>query len=574
MPLPPYLYSYDPVGTSAANKITNELHNVAPPNNPLNANFIVPRAAPFFRVGLIVRTGTAINSPQLIEGTDYILTHPFIEASVVLNKLLYGSIMFLDRQYSGDVYLTYQTIGAGYTLDDYGIVESLTNSLYNIRLVSWTQIEGLPVSYPGMPHTHNNYEDMVGLSEVVGKLTELVAAVNAGGGNLNTLITSFQQHLTATMAHNKAQVGLSLVPNYPPATQADLTSQSNTALMTPKQTLKMLTMYGGASSTEGSGIADDDKVDKTTTVTGGGLATGGGDLSVDRIITVPKALPADVVDGTSDAKALTVASGVHLIDRWKGYVNDPVDDMLSPLVSIDQITNPGVYNLPVALVTDSVNAGKIPLVVIDIATNPDSAEHDIHLMVTNTYSENSAQAGVIQTLQLCPIDAHSANDVRLYRRCMVGTAWMPWVLIQGQLTALSSIDVDVDGVTFVYRVRRNLVSPNGITKEADGFTGNYHGSLNPMDNVYTVHFAEPFIDNEYTVSAVVNSQYGAYANSTTEYNAWADSVHNLCIVDKQPHRFSFVIVKLDNFNGGSSTQLATQFSACITFFGDYCVAQC
>lgn len=264
MPLPPYLYPYDPVGTSPDNKVTNELHNVAPPNNILNANFIVPRAAPFYKEGLIVRTGTSTNSPELIEGVDYILTHPFIEASVSINKLLYGSIMFLDREYSGNIYLTYQLIGAGYTLDDYSIVESLTNSLYNIRLVSWTQIEGLPLSYPGLPHTHTDYSDMVGLSAVVDKLTQLVTAVNASGGNLNTLITSFQVHLNAPLSHSKSQVGLSNLPNYPVATPHDLSTRSNTALMTPFQTLKMLTMYGGASDGNGDVLTDTLDIDLAT----------------------------------------------------------------------------------------------------------------------------------------------------------------------------------------------------------------------------------------------------------------------------------------------------------------------
>lgn len=44
---------------------------------------------------------------------------------------------------------------------------------------------------------------------------------------------------------------------------------------------------------------------KARQVTGGGLATGGGDLSADRVISVPKASQTDVAAGTDDAKALT-----------------------------------------------------------------------------------------------------------------------------------------------------------------------------------------------------------------------------------------------------------------------------
>jgi hypothetical protein len=47
------------------------------------------------------------------------------------------------------------------------------------------------------------------------------------------------------------------------------------------------------------------KADKATTITGAGLATGGGDLSANRTITVPKASEAEAVTGTDDTKAVT-----------------------------------------------------------------------------------------------------------------------------------------------------------------------------------------------------------------------------------------------------------------------------
>lgn len=46
-------------------------------------------------------------------------------------------------------------------------------------------------------------------------------------------------------------------------------------------------------------------VPTTLTVTGGGLATGGGDLTINRVITVTKASSADVAAGTDDTKAVT-----------------------------------------------------------------------------------------------------------------------------------------------------------------------------------------------------------------------------------------------------------------------------
>lgn len=49
-------------------------------------------------------------------------------------------------------------------------------------------------------------------------------------------------------------------------------------------------------------------VPTTLTITGAGLATGGGDLTVNRVITVPKASSADVAAGTRDDAAVTPLS--------------------------------------------------------------------------------------------------------------------------------------------------------------------------------------------------------------------------------------------------------------------------
>ncbi len=49
----------------------------------------------------------------------------------------------------------------------------------------------------------------------------------------------------------------------------------------------------------------DGAVPTTLTVTGAGLATGGGDLTTNRVITVPKASSAEVAAGTDDTKAVT-----------------------------------------------------------------------------------------------------------------------------------------------------------------------------------------------------------------------------------------------------------------------------
>lgn len=233
MSTPPYTYEYDPTGLDPTNLIANEIHSVTAPVDPLRANFIVPRAAPFFRAGMVVSTGPMVTDPVMVEGVDYTLTHHFLEASRSVEQPVYGSINFLNRAFTGTVYLTYQTIGGAYTLADYTIVENLTRSLYKLMTVTWAQMVGVPVAFPPTPHDHDN-EDLTGVVDVLDKLQGIINAINANGGNLASLASSFNNHLTAMFgAHTPAQVGLPLVPNWAPATQDDIDNRATNKFVSP-----------------------------------------------------------------------------------------------------------------------------------------------------------------------------------------------------------------------------------------------------------------------------------------------------------------------------------------------------
>lgn len=240
-------YQYDPFGNYPPNLITNEHHSVTPPTASDQANFIVPGAAPFFALGLIVRSGPAPTDPVLVEGTDYILTHRFVEASQFLNRQIYGSITFLNQMYSGMVWLTYQTLGGAFTLPDYSIVENLTRSLYSIRVVTWTQVVPMVAAFPPLPHPHHS-SDLTGMSDVVDILNLIKNAIQASGANLNTLAASFTQHLIGDAPHTKSQVGLGNLPNYRAATQADIDNAVPNALVTPQ-----MLIYGIERFVTGSG---------------------------------------------------------------------------------------------------------------------------------------------------------------------------------------------------------------------------------------------------------------------------------------------------------------------------------
>ena len=553
MPLPPYEYPFDATGVALSNKLINEQHVVVPPPvQSKDANFIVPNAAPFFKTGLIIRTGPNLNDPVLVEGIDYILTHPFIEATFYLNKLIFGSILFLDRQFSGNVYITYNTLGGAFTLDDYSIVRQLTNSLYNILTVGWTQIAGLPQAFPPIPHDHTQTTDMVGLSEVVQQLMLLVTAAQAGAGSLAALNTSFMQHLLAVNAHTKAQVGLHLAPNYPPANQADLQTQSNSALMTPFMTLKMIAMYSMSYNPQGNGISDDDKADKTTQIVGGGLATGGGTLAADRTITVPKANPSQVVAGTSDAVALTVASAIHLLTWWKNVAFEPVDETQTPIVDINNVFQPGVYYLDIDWLNDPVNNGKVPT----HAKRGGGCMLDVKEITTTS---PIVTPRVVQTLTAYndQTTSFSGQTYMRYGKPSDGT-WTAWVANHDHTHVLLRGHVTVNNTVYTLdALNDNLLS---IVKEADGYVGDYRQTA-PQNNAYTILFEQPTESLDYTINATI-----AGGNN---FNA----IYNFVILNKTLLGFTFIVLGLSNAAAVSNTFNETQFTLELTVTGTSTLAK-
>ncbi len=239
-------YPFNPTGTLA--KAPAENHTVVAATGT-NMSYIVPRAAPFFRSSIKIRNitgvpaGSQAAAPLLVEGVDYIVTHRFEEACLGTGKQIYGSISFLNRNFSGQVRIDpYQTLGGNWVYDDYSYVETLTNSLYSIRTVQWTQIVQYPVAFPPIVHDHE-MDDLQGMSEVVAAIENLIIAVNASGASVASVSALLNQHLSGAGTHTKAQVGLGKVDNFALATQGQVQVANpivNNAFMSPLRTFQML----------------------------------------------------------------------------------------------------------------------------------------------------------------------------------------------------------------------------------------------------------------------------------------------------------------------------------------------
>lgn len=232
-----YAYPFDPTGTKATNKVSNEKQVItAPPWK--DYNFIIPKFAPFFKDSMVIVDQAS--GDTLVEGQDYLLGNRFLGASRSCAKMIFGSIYFLDKTRSGVVDMTYQTIGGEWTLDEAKIMEILDNRDRNPLIITWEQIANTPNLFPPIDHQWH-LKDMVGMSKVVDALKNISQTILNTRQNLEQL---FQDHLSnKNNPHEttKIHVGLGDVENFGIATMADAQDgTSNEVYMTPLRTQQQI----------------------------------------------------------------------------------------------------------------------------------------------------------------------------------------------------------------------------------------------------------------------------------------------------------------------------------------------
>lgn len=207
------IYTFDQTGTNPNNKITDELQTVTPVAHK-DFYFLIPKKAPFYRLGLVIHY--VDENRDLIEGIHWIATHKFIQASRSLARPVYGSITLLDKNISGILKLTYQTLGGDWLIDNTTRLGILAQVTTNPRITTWEQVSNAPLHFPSIDHQWN-LDDLVGLSEVKTTL-EGIAQVITDKAPGNALLASHVENTNNPHGTNKAQLGLALVQNYPVAT--------------------------------------------------------------------------------------------------------------------------------------------------------------------------------------------------------------------------------------------------------------------------------------------------------------------------------------------------------------------
>lgn len=229
---------FDPTGQAASNLREDERHVISPPADN-DFYLVVPRLAPYYRDSLVITEYPG--GREWVAGVDYLHGHYFYAASRSIGQMVYGSIHIYNRTYQGTLSIRYQSIGGEWTLDEQGITELLANVILDPRITTWEQVTDVPSTFPPINHEWN-IVDMVGMTQVVGKLEEIEQAILArDAATGSSHLTDYDNPHQTT----KAQTGLGLVENYPPASNEEAVDGIRTdRYMTPATTQATLVALG------------------------------------------------------------------------------------------------------------------------------------------------------------------------------------------------------------------------------------------------------------------------------------------------------------------------------------------
>lgn len=272
MPINNVSYPFDPTGVASTNLVEGE-RQIIPPPNAANFVLIIPFAAPYFRSSLrVVHVPTG---RELAEGVDYYCTHYFYEATTKIGQPIYGSITMIDKSISGTIDIRYQTIGGDWTLGLNELQTILGQTLLDPRHAVWEQITELPYAFPPLDHSHE-VDDMTGMAEVIDALHLIAQTIadSSAGANTSHINDKNNPHETT-----KAQVGLGLVANFPPASAQEASAGlADNRYMTPATTrVAIMDQFGTAAVTHAARTDNPHSTNKTQVGLGNvenyGLAT-------------------------------------------------------------------------------------------------------------------------------------------------------------------------------------------------------------------------------------------------------------------------------------------------------------
>lgn len=162
----PLVRPLDLLGTSELNRATNERHAFGSQSDRI----FVPQLGPYYTDSMVIRD--TVSGEILEHGKDYRLIH-MVSAATELTAKEVDAVVYITNETISEVHISYQAIGGIYAEGSIALLEIL-DRFKNAALppVYWSQIIGLPDTFPVTPHKHTIY-DMEALEGLISALTSV-----------------------------------------------------------------------------------------------------------------------------------------------------------------------------------------------------------------------------------------------------------------------------------------------------------------------------------------------------------------------------------------------------------------
>jgi hypothetical protein len=453
--------------------------------------------APYFRDSLRV-----IHRPSghiLVEGQDYICTHFFHDATFNTANALYGSITLLDKNLTGLLELNYQTLGGEWILDDSKILDILSNSLMNPRIVTWEQVAELPYAFPPIDHKWD-LENLRNMDDVVDVLNDIAIQIQQTS---DLSITDHIQNTSNPHQVTKAQVGLGNVPNFGISSLIEaVEGTSNFSFMTPLRTKQLIDNTAGVNLT--SHIQDTTNPHQVTKT----------QVGLGNVENFPIATQQEAEEGLRNDRYITPL-------RVKDVINKITSDLINP--HIQNIANPhqvtkaqvglgNVQNFSIATLTDVEESLSNTLYMTPLRTNQMISYlvkdyFDLHVVnYTNPHQVTKVQVG-LGSVENFPIATQQEAEEGLRNDRYMSP-----------LGVKNSITVEAD------RLQGNVDLIADVSLQHVNDFDNPHQVSAEQLNVYTTSQVDSFLQFKADITGTVNNALNLDGYTLTELDNYVNKI--------------------------------------------------
>lgn len=232
-------YAWNPFQDNPANRVVDE-----PVTADVNgAGIIVPRCGPFFsRDVKIVLTDS--DRELSFQAGDFSFLHPFGRFNSRYNRLVWGAIQLKNVSGPVNAKISYDTIGGDFVLNENAYAEAVANTLTAPRVIDWSEIVNLPLTWPADPHDHPA-SDTMNWGDMIVFMQSYIDAITNNPGL--TWSAKFKEHVEADLAHAHSadlkMLGINNLGDWAMANDDDLKGNSTELLMNVATTKNLIRAF-------------------------------------------------------------------------------------------------------------------------------------------------------------------------------------------------------------------------------------------------------------------------------------------------------------------------------------------